>query len=90
MCAVVCCTRFISGKYDNDMECEWQIDVPSGKFIKLEFEDFDLETSSTCHYDYLSLNGQKFCGAETPTTTVFESSLTIHFRTDVSVTVGFK
>ena len=78
--------------YDDSMNCEWRIDVPSGKSIQLEFEDFELEgPASNCPYDYLSLNGQKSCGVDTPTTTVFENSLTIHFRTDGSVTrKGFK
>jgi len=41
--------------YANNLNCEWTISVPSGN-IRLSFDSFELETSSTCAYDKLEVS----------------------------------
>lgn len=46
--------------YKESRQCEFYIEAPTGKGIKLDFQDFDLEdTSSSCEYDYLDVQKQK-------------------------------
>lgn len=42
-------------KYDHDLTCVWEIVVDYGYSVVLTIEDFDLETSSTCEYDSLTI-----------------------------------
>lgn len=41
--------------YDHTAECDWIITVPQNARIALNFTDFQLESSSTCAYDYLEV-----------------------------------
>ena len=62
--------------YPHSKECNWNIEVPQGRNIELEFNDFRLESESRCNYDYLqvfdgrssssrAING-KLCGHSKP------------------------
>ncbi|XP_075817870.1 discoidin, CUB and LCCL domain-containing protein 2 isoform X3 [Microtus pennsylvanicus] len=57
--------------YPNSTVCEWEIRVKMGKRIRIEFGDFDIEDSDSCHLNYLKIfNGigvsrteiGKYCG----------------------------
>ncbi|KAF6018834.1 hypothetical protein EB796_022840 [Bugula neritina] len=41
--------------YDHDMGCAWEIIADEGLQIELTVNNFDLEESSKCAYDYLAL-----------------------------------
>ncbi|XP_053742805.1 ovochymase-2 [Synchiropus splendidus] len=41
--------------YRDDCELRWVIHAPAGHIVKLEFVDFDLEESSSCSYDSLTV-----------------------------------
>ncbi|KAM8861014.1 ovochymase-2 [Synchiropus picturatus] len=41
--------------YRDDCELRWVIHAPAGHIVKLEFVDFDLEESSRCSYDSLTV-----------------------------------
>ena len=43
--------------YDHRGDCVWVITVPnSNAKISLNFTDFDMESSSTCSFDYLEVS----------------------------------
>ena len=41
--------------YDHRRVCEWKIVVPTGQYIQLTIETFDLESHSSCAYDVLEV-----------------------------------
>ncbi|CAJ0956996.1 unnamed protein product, partial [Mesorhabditis belari] len=42
--------------YAPDLECIWDIIVPRGYHVKLEFETFDVQTTEKCDADYIVLS----------------------------------
>lgn len=42
-------------KYDRNIECVTRLYSNDGRMIRLAFETFDLESSSSCVYDYLEV-----------------------------------
>ena len=50
--------------YDNNIDCLYRIRKRDDNICKLElrFVDFDVEPSPDCDYDYLMIDGRKFCG----------------------------
>ena len=70
--------------------------MPGGLPVKLSFSSFNLESHSSCGYDWVELkNGLnsnsptigKFCGSSTPTPRVaYSGSMQVTFRSDGSVT----
>ncbi|XP_070536661.1 cubilin-like [Ptychodera flava] len=86
------------GQYAHSRQCDWLITVASGHRVKLRFRDMELETSSTCHYDYVEVfNGiddnapslGRFCGHTIPVPV--ESSgntMRVRFITDASISYG--
>ncbi|XP_070684944.1 ST14 transmembrane serine protease matriptase a isoform X2 [Pempheris klunzingeri] len=60
--------------------CQWSIQVPEGKAVKVTFKKFLLsepgqENGKDCRKDYVEINGKKLCG-EKPDGTVTETSNT--------------
>ena len=41
--------------YDNNLNCQWTISVPSGN-IQIDITSLDVEDSSTCSYDKLEVS----------------------------------
>ncbi|XP_055948474.1 cubilin-like isoform X1 [Argiope bruennichi] len=71
--------------YDNGVDCRYVIRRSSEDVCRLEmqFLRFDVESSSDCEYDYLSINGEKICGLIENTTRTYlfqdyEKTLTFH------------
>ena len=87
--------------YKSNSNCAWRITVPAGFRVYLVFEDFELESHSSCNYDSVELrNGftntspliGKYCGSTTPPAATSQGrNLYIKFKTDGSGTrKGFK
>ncbi len=77
-------------QYSNNLDCTTKITVASGKRINLNFIAFDLESHSSCAYDYVEItNGSssvKYCGNTLPpSVTTKTNELTIKLKTDGSV-----
>uniref|UniRef100_A0A671XF34 Cubilin n=1 Tax=Sparus aurata TaxID=8175 RepID=A0A671XF34_SPAAU len=82
-------------KYEPRMDCLWIIEMPVNKAVNLTFNSFELESSSTCRYDYVKVfDGDNanfplvgtFCGNSIPSYFVSTGNLlTIQFVTDSSV-----
>nr|XP_011447092.3 zinc metalloproteinase nas-39-like [Crassostrea gigas] len=79
--------------YDTDLNCRWEINVPTGMHIKLVFADkFGLEDSENCMYDRVTIyDGSqsnligKYCGSQHPGTMVLSSNhVIVQFTSDDS------
>lgn len=47
------------------LSCQWSIQVPAGKAVKVTFKKFLMsgqENTKDCRKDYVEVNGKKFCG----------------------------
>jgi len=85
--------------YNNDMDKTYPVEVATGKGIRITFNDFDIESHSSCDYDYVMIkeaNGNellnKSCGDTKPgDLTSIQNKVDIIFHSDYSVTKkGFK
>ncbi|XP_056155801.1 cubilin [Lampris incognitus] len=87
--------------YPQNIDCIWVITVPNGEAVQIDFEDFYIEPTTSCQYDYLELRDgatsnsdaiARLCGSTRPSTQHSTgSSMFLRFRTDTSVThKGFK
>lgn len=84
--------------YPPRTSCQWTIQVPVGKAVKVTFRKFLMtergqENSKDCRKDYVEVNGKKLCG-DKPDGTVTESSSTntmsvVFFSDDSYVDRGF-
>ncbi|XP_074649292.1 bone morphogenetic protein 1-like [Tubulanus polymorphus] len=80
--------------YYREHSCIWVIRVPRGHSIKLVFDDFDIEFSKNCSYDYVEIRqgnrgeGQligRLCGLGQPGDIRSVGDLWIRFQADASV-----
>ncbi|XP_071514687.1 cubilin-like [Panulirus ornatus] len=83
--------------YDPHSDCVWTIRVNPQHVVVLNFSDFDVEPSTNCSYDYLSVfDGEdedaplllQHCGASMPTPALLRSStnvLTVRLKADGSL-----
>merc|ERR1712112_217696 len=85
--------------YDNDLDKTYNIEVGSGKRIKITFDDLDIENHASCDYDYVMVkdsNGaalvEKTCGTTKPgVVTSTTNKVEVIFHSDGSETrKGFK
>ncbi|XP_071089298.1 uncharacterized protein [Haliotis cracherodii] len=88
------------GNYSNFLDCRIVVSAPHGYSLVLEFDDFDLEESEGCRYDYLTLspfpwnstlaeNTTRLCGNWTTKPKLLRkvipgNILFLHFSTDHS------
>ncbi|XP_067275825.1 ST14 transmembrane serine protease matriptase a [Pseudorasbora parva] len=75
--------------YPPNITCQWDIEVPVGKFIKLKFPKFMLSTgfSNYCPGDYVNIVGKsKLCGQQPANTLVTTNSnkMTVVFHSNSS------
>ncbi|XP_061569576.1 cubilin-like [Cololabis saira] len=83
------------GRYEPNMNCIWTIETPVNRVVNLTFSSFDLETSSSCRYDYIKVyDGDNmnfplvgtFCGTSIPSFFVSSGNfLLVQLVTDGSV-----
>ena len=67
----------------------WNLEVASGKKIKLTFESFDLESHSRCKYDYVKISfgsvEKKYCGSTKPSPIISSgNTMMVTFHSDGS------
>ncbi|CAL8369925.1 unnamed protein product [Lota lota] len=82
--------------YPPQMTCVWNIQVPNGHFIKVQFTEFSLANPAgnptECSQDYVEVNDQRLCGRKDGGTTIIVEStkMDVRFRSDSShVDSGF-
>jgi len=76
--------------YPHNLDETWNLEVASGKKIKLTFESFDLESHSRCKYDYVKITfeseEEKYCGSSMPSPIISSgNTMTVVFHSDYSV-----
>lgn len=81
--------------YEADRVCQYSIQAPVGKAIILEFQDFDVESSSECDYDYVeifdghdanSTSKGQYCGENKPPQIISTfNALWLVFHVDASI-----
>jgi len=87
--------------YPNRKDCTWLFSTTAGHRIKLNYDDFELESHPDCAYDYISVyDGSstenaslgEFCGSKLPQALTSSSSrMFMVFKSDSSVQrKGFK
>ncbi|XP_076590307.1 ST14 transmembrane serine protease matriptase a [Chaetodon auriga] len=72
--------------------CQWSIQVPAGKAVKVTFKTFLLsepgqENGKDCRKDYVEINGKKLCGEKTDgavTETSNTNTMSVVFFSDAS------
>ncbi|XP_075251110.1 bone morphogenetic protein 1-like [Convolutriloba macropyga] len=82
-------------KYPNNKHCIWNLMAPAHYKITIEFEEFQLEGTTQCKYDFMQVKSSltdssapdgSFCGDEKPQAYTSEShSLQLIFHTDDSI-----
>ncbi|CAH3182959.1 unnamed protein product, partial [Porites lobata] len=86
-------------QYPNNMHCVYNVSIPSGKALKINFSTFILEQHSRCRYDYLSVVDDEnralgtYCGRELSGKVVLVNGnyALITFHSDFSVqNLGFQ
>ena len=76
--------------YPNDLQQTNTIEVEEGLIVEMQFTAFDVESSSTCSYDHVTIkNGdgttlmEKTCGSSLPAAVTSTSNIVeIYFHTD--------
>ncbi|XP_071498643.1 extracellular serine proteinase-like [Diadema antillarum] len=82
--------------YENSLTCDYLVVTGDGKAVTVTFDDFNLESSSSCSYDSLTIyDGAsssdnllgEWCGTNSPgIVTGYSQSMLIRFKTDSSLT----
>ncbi|XP_067928524.1 bone morphogenetic protein 1-like [Watersipora subatra] len=82
-------------QYDMTEDCDWLLQAPTNKLVRLEFIAFEVEAEPECGYDYievfdggdqLSEKFGRFCGSTPPSPFVSTSNeLLLKFRSDDTV-----
>ncbi|XP_078144179.1 suppressor of tumorigenicity 14 protein homolog [Centroberyx gerrardi] len=87
---------FFPSNYPPKTTCVWDIEVPKGNFVKVQFTKFSLsepgQYSSQCPKDRVEVNGERLCGGKPDSTVVTSRSnkITARFTSDSSyVDQGF-
>ncbi|KAI7802091.1 ST14 transmembrane serine protease matriptase a [Triplophysa rosa] len=72
--------------YSPNTTCQWDIEVPIGKFIKLKFSKFLVSTGvqDSCPGDYVQVGKNKFCGQQPANTMINSNKMTVMFYSDSS------
>lgn len=79
--------------YPNSVECHWVIRAAGPATVKLAFEDFQVEGSEDCTYDYVAVlggpgpvHGHHYCGSTRPPTLVsLGHELQVVFKSDFNI-----
>ena len=70
--------------YDINQQCT--ITVAAFQAVTLSVTAFDLEAQSSCAFDYLAVNGVKYCGTSGPDDVLVAADQTITFTSDELIT----
>ncbi|XP_074612569.1 cubilin-like [Acropora palmata] len=79
-------------RYPNYMDCYFWVPINQGKALRILFDYFNLESHSSCGYDYLRIRNDmgvtygKYCGLRSGKTVLVSGSrASFHFHSDSSV-----
>ncbi|KAL4658600.1 hypothetical protein GN956_G2165 [Arapaima gigas] len=72
------------------IKCNWNIQVPEGKYVKVQFKKFLMseagQSYTTCLKDFVQINTTRLCGERSPSTVVSVKSnkMAVLFESDMS------
>ncbi|XP_067028317.1 CUB domain-containing protein 2-like [Acropora muricata] len=79
-------------RYPNYMDCYFWVPISQGKALRIVFDDFNLESHSSCGWDYLRIRNDKgftygkYCGVQSgKIVLVTGSRASFHFHSDFSI-----
>ena len=83
--------------YQNGQNCSFVFSCESDKHLTLDFKEFDIEsaidkvTGTTYCPDYVSVDGQKYCGSIAPPLSISENQIEVVFHSDLqNIAMGFE
>ena len=84
--------------YQNGQNCSFVFSCATDKHLTLDFKQFDIAESAidkgTGHSycpDYVSIDGQKYCGSTAPSVNITENEIEVAFHSDLQNTAkGFE
>ncbi|XP_066015023.1 deleted in malignant brain tumors 1 protein [Pocillopora verrucosa] len=81
--------------YPNGIDCEYWVYIPYGKALRIYFNEFQVESHSSCSYDYLRIANEinetfggrngKYCGVQYGSVSVTGQYAVLTFHSDGSV-----
>ncbi|CAG2110474.1 unnamed protein product [Medioppia subpectinata] len=88
-------SKFGDFNYDKKEDCDWVIEAPEGKRVRLRFVTFEVEHEADCSYDYVEVydgyddsahNLGRYCGNKIPPDFLSTSeALLLRFRSDDTI-----
>ena len=83
--------------YQNGQNCSFVFSCASEKHLTLDFKEFDIEsaidkvTGHTYCPDYVSVNGQKYCGSTVPPVSITGNEIEVAYHSDLqNIAMGFE
>ena len=76
------------GKYEGLLYCGWQLEADNAADeLQLSCNSFQMERPyrQSCEFDWLRVNGTRYCGITAPTVPATAGSLTVEYATDFGV-----
>ncbi|ETE67611.1 Suppressor of tumorigenicity 14 protein-like protein, partial [Ophiophagus hannah] len=82
-------TPYYPAYYPPNLDCVWNIEVPTDKNVKIRFNEFYLEDpgddSNSCPKDYVEINGVKYCQPSKGFVVMSKTNrITVRFHSDNS------
>ena len=76
--------------YESNQNCDLNFTCPTDYPVIVAVTKFDIEVENDCGYDFVSFDDKKKCGNSTFEYTTTNTTLNIHFHSDVTRTgLGF-
>ncbi|XP_027867180.1 suppressor of tumorigenicity 14 protein-like isoform X1 [Xiphophorus couchianus] len=76
---------FFPANYPPKADCSWTVQVPEGRFVKVQFQKFSVgKDGSPCLHDYVTIDEERLCGSQSESSVFISKSnkMRVSFRSD--------
>uniref|UniRef100_A0A3B3XWI8 Suppression of tumorigenicity 14b n=1 Tax=Poecilia mexicana TaxID=48701 RepID=A0A3B3XWI8_9TELE len=76
---------FFPANYPPKADCSWTLQVPEGRFVKVQFQRFSVgKDGSPCLHDYVTIDEKRLCGSQSESSVFISQSnkMSVGFRSD--------
>ncbi|XP_043993173.1 suppressor of tumorigenicity 14 protein homolog [Gambusia affinis] len=76
---------FFPANYPPRADCSWTVQVPEGRFVKVQFQTFSVgKDGSPCLHDYVTIDEERLCGSQSESSVFISQSnkMRVSFRSD--------
>uniref|UniRef100_A0A087X8S5 Suppression of tumorigenicity 14b n=1 Tax=Poecilia formosa TaxID=48698 RepID=A0A087X8S5_POEFO len=76
---------FFPANYPPKADCSWSLQVPEGRFVKVQFQRFSVgKDGSPCLHDYVTIDEKRLCGSQSESSVFISQSnkMSVGFRSD--------